>query len=174
MKDNADQRERYMEMAAASAEEGFRAKHGGPFGALIARGGEIIVAGHNRVLLDTDPTAHAEIVVIREASRILGSFELSDCEIYSTCEPCPMCLAAILWARLGRLYYGSSREDAEAIGFADRLFYDLLSGKESDDGTVTDSTSESITTHLKIEQLGKERCLALFEEWRGMEDRVIY
>jgi len=113
-------RERFMREAIALAEASVRAG-GGPFGAVVVRGDEVIGRGHNRVALDCDPTAHAEIVAIRDAARRLGDFSLAGCEIYINCEPCPMCLAAIYWARLDALYYGASAADAAAIGFDDAL-----------------------------------------------------
>jgi tRNA(Arg) A34 adenosine deaminase TadA len=96
---------------------------GGPFGAVIARDGRIIAEGANRVTLDRDPTAHAEMVAIRTACTALGSFSLAGCEIYTSCEPCPMCLGAIYWARLGRIHYGNDRADATRIGFDDEFVY---------------------------------------------------
>ncbi len=99
---------------------------GGPFGSVIARDGRIVAEGHNSVTSTNDPTAHAEVVAIREACRMLGSFRLVGCEIYCSCEPCPMCLAAIYWARLDRIYYANTREDAARIGFDDALLYHEL------------------------------------------------
>lgn len=96
---------------------------GGPFGAVIARNGEIVAEGSNRVTLDTDPTAHAEVSTIRIACRKLGTFDLSGCEIYTSCEPCPMCLGAIYWAHLDKIYYANDRKDAADIGFDDDFIY---------------------------------------------------
>ena len=99
---------------------------GGPFGAVIAKDGEIIATGVNRVTADHDPTAHAEVSAIRQAARKLGTFDLGGCEIYTSCEPCPMCLGAIYWARLDRMYYGNDKHDAAAIGFDDAFIYKEL------------------------------------------------
>ena len=99
---------------------------GGPFGAVIARDGEIVATGVNRVTASHDPTAHAEVNAIREACRRLGTFDLSGCEIYSSCEPCPMCLGAIYWAHIGKLYYGNNKTDAKNIGFDDSFIYEEL------------------------------------------------
>jgi tRNA(Arg) A34 adenosine deaminase TadA len=99
---------------------------GGPFGAIIVRGDEIIGRGHNQVTLRNDPTAHAEVVAIREACARLESFQLQGCDLYTSCEPCPMCLGAILWSRLDRVWYANARADAAAIGFDDSAFYDEL------------------------------------------------
>ena len=99
---------------------------GGPFGAVIARNGEIVATGTNRVTANMDPTAHAEVSAIRAAAAKLGTFDLSGCEIYTSCEPCPMCLGAIYWARLDRIYYGNNQHDAAAIGFDDAFIYEEL------------------------------------------------
>lgn len=111
-----------MRRAVALAEESV-AKGGGPFGAVIARGGEIVAEGANCVVPHHDPTAHAEVSAIREAARRLGTHDLSGCEIYTSCEPCPMCLGAIYWAHLDKIYYGCDRKDAAAIGFDDDFIY---------------------------------------------------
>ena len=103
-----------------------RAGAGGPFGAVIARDGEIIAEGHNQVTSTNDPTAHAEVTAIREACRVLGTFHLTGHEIYASCEPCPMCLAAIYWVRLDRVYFANTREDAARIGFDDAWIYDEI------------------------------------------------
>ena len=111
-------KEELMRRALTLAEESVR-KGGGPFGAVIARGGEIVAEAANRVTLDCDPTAHAEVSAIREATRRLGTFDLSGCDIFTSCEPCPMCLGAIYWAHLDHIYYGNDRKDAAKIGFDD-------------------------------------------------------
>lgn len=121
---NADARLPFMRRAVALSGERMRANLGGPFGAVIVKDGEIIAEGWNRVTSDNDPTAHAEISAIREACAVLGTFSLAGCEIYTSCEPCPMCLAAIYWARLDRIYFANSREDAAAIGFDDAFLYE--------------------------------------------------
>lgn len=105
---------------------------GGPFGAVIAQNGNIISRGHNRVLQTNDPTAHAEVVAIRDACSKLGRFSLHDCVIYSTCEPCPMCFSAIHWAKLPRCYFSATADDAAQVGFDDRFLYDKIKGKDVD------------------------------------------
>lgn len=150
----------FLRLAIREARRGMERGEGGPFGAVIVRNGEVVGRGHNRVLGTNDPTAHAEIVAIRRAARKLGRFDLSDCEIYATCEPCPMCLAAILWARLGRAYFGCTRDDAARIGFDDRLFYDIVAGRRR--------------PTVKMTPLGREDCLALFEAWRTKPDKTRY
>ena len=114
---------KYMEEAVRLAQHGMLSGDGGPFGAVIVRKGEIVGKGWNKVLKTNDPTAHAEIVAIREASARLDSYWLEDCHIYSNCEPCPMCLAAIYWARISKLTYGATRKDAAEIGFDDNTLY---------------------------------------------------
>jgi len=115
--------ERFMQRAIELALENVRSGRGGPFGALIVKDGAIISEGTNRVTSTNDPTAHAEITAIREACKKLGTFQLDGCELYTSCEPCPMCLAAIYWARVDRIYYGNDRHDAARIGFDDELLY---------------------------------------------------
>jgi guanine deaminase len=114
---------RFMRRAIELARIGMNSGAGGPFGAVVVKDGEIIGEGHNRVVATNDPTAHGEIVAIREACGRLGRFSLEGCEVYTTGEPCPMCLGAIHWARIGRIYYGFSISDAATIGFDDREFY---------------------------------------------------
>jgi tRNA(Arg) A34 adenosine deaminase TadA len=117
-------REDFMRRAIALAAEGMRAGNGGPFGAVVVKDDRIVGEGNNHVTSTNDPTAHAEVVAIREACRHLGTYSLQGCEIYASCEPCPMCLAAIYWARIDRIYYANTRADAARIGFADDHIYD--------------------------------------------------
>jgi len=117
---------RFLEEVIRIAVENVETHAGGPFGAIVVRGGEIIARGMNRVVAADDPTAHAEVVAIREACRMLGSFQLTGCTVYSSTEPCPMCLGAIYWARPDRLLFASSKRDAAAVGFDDQLIYDEL------------------------------------------------
>ncbi len=152
---------KYMELAIREALKGMRANEGGPFGAIIVRDGEIIAAAHNEVLKTNDPTAHAEVLAIRRASALVGRFDLSDCEIYSSCEPCPMCLAAIHWARIPRLYYGCTRQDAGRIGFDDEFLYDVIRGTAS-------------VEKLQKTQLERDACLVPFEEWEKKGDKRLY
>lgn len=134
---------------------------GGPFGAVIARDGEIVGTGTNRVTPDCDPTAHAEVNAIRDAASRLGTFDLSGCEIYSSCEPCPMCLGAIYWAHLDRLYYGNDKQDAAGIGFDDAFIYRELDLKPED-------------RSLKSERLLSDEAAAAFREWAAKPDKVEY
>ena len=137
------------------------ANGGGPFGAVIAHNGTIISTGVNRVTDRCDPTAHAEINAIREACAKLKTFNLSGCEIYSSCEPCPMCLGAIYWAHLDKLYYGNNKIDAAQIGFDDSFIYDELDLNPSD-------------RHLPSETLLREEAIKAFREWDNKYDKLEY
>jgi guanine deaminase len=149
-----------MKKAVAQALLGMRKNHGGPFGAVVVRNAEIVAKAHNMVIKTNDPTAHAEIVAVRRAASRLKSFDLSDCEIYTTCEPCPMCLSAIYWARIRKVHYGCTRKDAERIGFRDKRLYDLLKKRKS-----------PAVEKIKLE---RRECLKPFEEWTRKKDRVTY
>ncbi len=145
-----------IRLASANVENG-----GGPFGAVIARGGAIIATGVNRVTANCDPTAHAEVSAIRAAAQKLGTFNLSGCEIYSSCEPCPMCLGAIYWARLDRLFYGNTKADAARIGFDDAFIYKELALPLSE-------------RTLRAEQLLGKEAIATFEAWEQKTDKTPY
>ena len=119
-------KEEFMREAIRLSVEKMQAGLGGPFGAVVVRNGEIIARGYNNVLTSNDPTAHAEVDAIRKACAALGTFQLQDCELYTSCEPCPMCLGAIYWARPKVVYYGNTKEDAAAIGFDDQFIYDEI------------------------------------------------
>jgi guanine deaminase len=150
-----------MAIAVEEAKQGVQAGHGGPFGAVIVRNGEVIAQAHNMVVATNDPTAHAEVNAIRQASQKLGRFDLSDCELYTSCEPCPMCLAAIHWARIPVVYQGATRQDAASAGFDDQFLYDVFEHK-------TD------VKKVKQENLGRELCLEAFDEWQKKSDKVPY
>lgn len=152
---------KFMKLALDEAFKGMRTEDGGPFGAIIVKDGEIIAIGHNEVIKTNDPTAHAEIVAIRKATKLLGRFDLSDCEIYSTCEPCPMCFSAIHWAKMKTLYFGATRTDAADIGFDDQYIYDVIEGK---------ATEEQVA----IVKIDREEALAPFKEWAKMMNKVEY
>ena len=134
---------------------------GGPFGAVIVKDGEIVASGSNRVTLDIDPTAHAEVTTIRLACKKLNTFDLSGCTIYTSCEPCPMCLSAIYWAHIGRIFYGGTRKDAADAGFADDFIYEEL-----------DRPMESRT--IPIIPLLHRDSLASFRQWTAKEDKTVY
>ena len=134
---------------------------GGPFGAVIARNGTIISTGVNQVTINHDPTAHAEMMAIRQAAHTLGTFDLSGYEIFTSCEPCPMCLSAIYWAHLDKIYYGNTKTDAKEIGFDDSFIYDELALKPDD-------------RKIKMERLLPEEAIVAFEDWKNKEDKVEY
>lgn len=137
------------------------ANGGGPFGAVIARGGEIIATGVNRVTASNDPTAHAEVSAIRRAAQQLGTFNLAGCEIFTSCEPCPMCLGAIYWARLDRVYYANTKADARDIGFDDSFIYDELALPRD-------------RRKLPSVPMMRNEAIKVFEEWARKEDKVEY
>lgn len=138
-----------------------RRNKGGPFGAIVIRSGKIIARGSNKVISSNDPTAHAEIIAIRDACKKLKSYDLSECELYTSCEPCPMCLGAIYWARLDKIYYANDRHDASKIGFDDDFIYREFK-KPLD------------KRKLKIKQLMRNEALRVFKEWRKKEDKILY
>jgi guanine deaminase len=151
----------FLALALKEARAGIGNDDGGPFGAVVVRNGEVVSEAHNEVLRRNDPTAHAEILAIREASAVLGRFDLSDCEIYSTSQPCPMCFAAIFWARIGRLVFGTTREDVAEIGFDDSLIYDVIRG-------------EAEAEEMEMVNVDREGCLAVLEEWERRPGRRVY
>ncbi len=151
----------FMRRAIARGAEAIGANRGGPFGAVVVRDGRIVAEGANRVTSANDPTAHAEIVAIREACQALGAFSLAGAEIFSSCEPCPMCLAAIYWARLDRLWFANTRADAAAIGFDDALIYREI---------ALPITARAIPTT----QLLADEARATFTEWQAKRDKVRY
>ena len=134
---------------------------GGPFGAVIVKDGEIIAASGNSVTIDNDPTAHAEVNTIRKACKRLGTFNLEGCEIYSSCEPCPMCLSAIYWAHIDKLYYATTKDDAASIGFDDSFIYHELTLKPED-------------RRVHAEQHDREVALEPFNIWRNKTDKTEY
>ncbi|CAN5430596.1 nucleoside deaminase [soil metagenome] len=155
------QRAQWMRAAVSLGREGMTRSGGGPFGAVVVCDGEIVGRGHNQVTTQLDPTAHAEIVAIRAACRSLGRFDLRGCELYTSCEPCPMCLAAIYWARLDRVFYACTRHDAAEIGFDDDFIYEQL-------------PLEIAARSLPMEQIEREYSLELFREWIAKPDKIPY
>lgn len=150
-----------MREAIREAATGLRSDSGGPFGCVIVREGAIVARGNNRVTSTNDPTAHAEVVAIRDACRALARFALEDCALYASSEPCPMCLAAIYWARIPRVFYGNTRADAAAIGFDDDFIYremPLPPGQRA----------------IEMRRLLPEEALAAFREWQAKPDKVPY
>jgi tRNA(Arg) A34 adenosine deaminase TadA len=151
----------FMARAIELATENVRSGQGGPFGAVIVKDGAILAEAANRVTLTNDPTAHAEVLVIREACRKLGSFELKECELYTSCEPCPMCLGAIYWTRLARVYFGSLATDASQAGFDDSFIYREIAQPHPERG-------------IPMIQMMREEALAAFRAWREKSDKIRY
>jgi guanine deaminase len=153
--------EDFMREAIHEAEAGLRGARGGPFGCVIVRKGEVVARGSNRVTSTNDPTAHAEITAIRAACATLHTFQLTDCELYTSCEPCPMCLAAIYWARIPQVYYGNTRADAAAIGFDDAFIYDQIP-----------LPPEQRT--IAMSPLLRDEAQRAFQQWAAKPDKVRY
>jgi guanine deaminase len=153
--------EDWIRQTISLAVENVRSGKGGPFGALVVKNGELVASGVNSVTASNDPTAHAEVLAIRNACRELATFQLTGCELYTSCEPCPMCLGAIYWARPERFYFACNREDARACGFDDALIYDEL-GRLPGQRTISGQL------------LLREDGLAAFEEWRRTAAKVPY
>ncbi len=150
-----------MQAAIDEARKGMNHNHGGPFGAIIVKDKKIISRAHNEVLETKDPTAHAEVLAIRQASAALERFDLSDCEIYTSSQPCPMCLAAIYWARIKTVYYGSDKDDVAAIGFDDSLLYEYIRGDNRD-------------SELKLINIERDEALKLLRQWSEKDDKQTY
>lgn len=152
---------KFMQEAIEQAQIGIKANDGGPFGAVIVKEGQIIGRGHNCVPSSNDPTAHAEVTAIRDACQNLDTFSLQGCSIYTSCEPCPMCLAAIYWARIDKIYYAANQNDAADIGFDDRFFYEEI--------------KKSIQNRkIPEQQLMQKESQAVFKEWFNKEDKISY
>ena len=151
----------FMHEAIRLSVEKMREGRGGPFGAVIVKDGQIISRGWNEVTTTNDPTAHAEIVAIREACRKLGTFRLDGCELYTSCEPCPMCLSAIYWARIDRLFFAATRQDAAGAGFDDEFLYHEI-------------PLPFDQRQLPTQQLLWEQALPAFAEWRAKADKIPY
>ena len=152
---------RFMRRAIELAQNGVDTNLGGPFGCVIAKNGDIIGEGCNQVTSSNDPTAHAEIVAIRSACRTLNSFQLNGCFVYTSCEPCPMCLGAIYWARPAAIFFAGTRDDAAAAGFDDELFYDEI-----------EKPNEQ--RQLSMKNLLREEALNVFQRWNDKPDKTEY
>ena len=152
---------KYMEIAKNLADENLVTNAGGPFGACVVRDGKVVGIGSNHVLANNDPTAHAEIMAIRDAAKNLGTHDLSGCELYTSCYPCPMCMSAVIWANIKKVYYGNTKEDAASIGFRDDFIYDYL--KKMDDDNVLD-----------MESIDRDDTIKTFNEYMNKSDKEIY
>ena len=150
---------KWMKIAYEEAITGMSANNGGPFGAVIIKDDKVIASAHNQVLKTKDPTAHAEINVIRKASKILNNFDLSDCTLYTTCQPCPMCLGAIFWSRIKVVYYGATKNDAAKGGFDDQRFYEMMAGNNNE---------------VSLKQIDHQENAELFQQWNKKTDAQQY
>jgi tRNA(Arg) A34 adenosine deaminase TadA len=152
---------KFMREAIRLSLQKMRGNHGGPFGAVVVRRGKIVGRGWNQVTSANDPTAHAEVTAIRDACRRLKTFQLDDCELYTSCEPCPMCLAAGYWARLRKIYYANTRRDAAKIGFDDEWLY-------------REVTRPVLRRKIPMKQLFRNEALKVFAEWKSKPDKIQY
>ncbi len=151
----------FLDLAVDLARQGAQSENGGPFGAVVVRNGEIIGRAHNQVAGSNDPTAHAEIVAIRQACREIGSFQLAGCVLYSSCEPCPMCLGAIYWSRPDRVWFAASRQDAAATGFDDNHIYEELALELAD-------------RRIPFLQVNRPAALDVFALWNNKLNKISY
>lgn len=157
--------DKYMKIAKDLSEDNLKTNVGGPFGACIVKNGTIIGKGSNHVLSNNDPTAHAEIIAIRNACQNINSYDLSDCELYTSCYPCPMCLSAIIWANIKKVYYGNTKEDASNIGFRDDYIYDYIK-------KLTDNIEDNKILSLKC--IDREETIKTFNKFLEKNDKTIY
>ena len=149
---------RFMRMAINEAKRGILNGHGGPFGTVIVKDGVVIAKGHNQVIKNQDPTCHGEIMAIHKACKKLGTFDLRGCELYTTGEPCPMCLGAILWANIDRVYFGCNIIDTEKIGFRDNKFYSMTQEQKDE----------------FIKEMDRKQCLKLYDLYMSLDDKEEY
>ena len=157
---------KYMMMADELAKQNVLTNHGGPFGAVVVKDGIVVGVGNNHVVENNDPTAHAEVMAIRNACSTLKTFDLSGCELYTSCYPCPMCLSAIIWANIKTVYYGNTKEDAADIGFRDDMIYSYL------ETLTTANGDESILTTIAID---RDETIKAFEEFKNKtENKTMY
>ena len=156
---------KYMKIAKELSEDNLKTNVGGPFGACVVKNGKIIGKGSNHVLSNNDPTAHAEVMAIRDACKNINSYDLSDCELYTSCFPCPMCLSAIIWSNIKKVYYGNTKEDAANIGFRDDYIYNYIK-------SLTDNTNDNSV--LKLECIDREENIETFNQFIEKSDKTIY
>ncbi|MBR4830870.1 MAG: nucleoside deaminase [Bacilli bacterium] len=155
----------FMDVAIDLSDDNFDKNYGGPFGACVVKDGKIIGKGINRVIKDNDPTAHAEIIAIRNACKELGTHDLTGCEIYTSCYPCPMCLSAIIWSNIKKVYYANTKEDAANIGFRDDFIYDYLE-------KLTNNIEDNSV--LKLKSMNREDALEVFKRYEEDKDKIVY
>ncbi len=154
----------YMKVAKELADDNLKTNVGGPFGACIVKEGKIIGRGSNHVLKNNDPTAHAEVMAIRDACKNINSYDLSGCELYTSCYPCPMCLSATIWANIKKIYYGNTSIDAENIGFRDDFIYEYINKRNDENNNDT----------LELKCIDHEETIKTFNEFKNKEDKTIY
>lgn len=157
--------DKFMKIAKELSDENLKTNVGGPFGACIVKDGNIIGKGSNHVLSNNDPTAHAEIMAIRDACKNINSYDLNGCELYTSCYPCPMCLSAIIWSNIKKVYYGNTKEDAANIGFRDDYIYNYIKN-------LTDNTNDDSV--LELECMDREETLKTFSAFLNKTDKTIY
>ncbi len=156
---------KYMKIAKEQANKNLKTNDGGPFGACIVKNGEIVGRGRNQVLKNNDPTAHAEVMAIRDACKNLNTYDLSDCELFTSCYPCPMCLSAIIWANIKTVYYGNTKTDAAEIGFRDDFIYDFIKN------LIENKENSKV---LKLINIDRDETIKEFIEFKNKEDKTIY
>ena len=157
---------KYMQIADELSKQNLLTNSGGPFGAVVVKDGTVVGVGSNHVLANNDPTAHGEIMAIRDACKNLNTYDLTGCELYTSCYPCPMCLSAIIWANIKTVYYGNTKEDAADIGFRDDFIYkylDLLSKQD-----------ESANDILKAAPMDRDETIKAFNQFKEKQDKTIY
>ena len=155
----------YMKVAKDLTHDNLKTNAGGPFGACIVKDGKIIGKGSNNVLANNDPTAHAEVMAIRDACKNINSYDLSGCELYTTCYPCPMCLSAIIWSNIKKVYYGNTKEDAADIGFRDDFIYDFINKL---------FLTEEDNKILELKSMNREETIEEFNKFKNKENKIIY
>ena len=155
----------YMKIANELAANNLKTNHGGPFGACVVKDGKIIGKGSNNVLKNNDPTAHAEVMAIRDACKNINTYNLKDCEIYTTSYPCPLCLSAIMWSNINKVYYGNTKEDAADIGFRDDFIYEYI------ESLLNNNSDNKI---LELKTMDREETIKVFEDFKNKKDKIIY
>ena len=155
----------FMEVAIDLSDDNFDKNYGGPFGACVVKDGKIIGKGFNRVIKDMDPTAHAEIIAIRNACKTLKTHDLSGCEMYTSCYPCPMCLSAIIWANIKKVYYGNTKEDAKDIGFRDDFIYEYMN-------KISNNREDKKVLNLR--EMNREEALEVLKRYEEDKDKITY
>ena len=156
---------KYIKIAKELSEDNLKTNVGGPFGACVVKDGKIIGKGSNHVLSNNDPTAHAEVMAIRDACKNINSYDLNGCELYTSCYPCPMCLSAIIWSNIKKVYYGNTKEDAANIEFRDDYIYSYIK-------SLTDNTNDNSV--LKLEYIDREETIETFNQFIEKSDKTIY